>query len=180
MLVIYLLTTGVYSGKAQQMRTLKPIDKGSNVSFTIRNFGVKTNGEFSGLAGLIIFDPASPGKSKMDVTVRSASIDTDNATRDKHLRQENYFDVAKFPTIRIQSPLIQPTNKPSQFLFTGVLTIKSVPKPVKFLFSSSVSPGGLLLVGEKFMINRRDFDVGGSSISLSDDVYVTISVYAQE
>lgn len=170
---------GAFLGNAQQTTSLIPVDKGSKVCFSIRNFGIKTNGEFSGLDGKISFDPEQPAKTSMDVTVRSASVNTGNKTRDRHLRQNDYFNAEKFPAIRIQSSAVAATTTASQFLFTGVLSIKGISRPIKFKFTAVPAGDGMLFVSEKFRINRMDFDVGASSISLSDDVDITISVYAR-
>jgi len=60
----------------------------------------------------------------------------------------------------------------------GNLTIKGVTKPVEFGFSASPQNGGYVFDGE-FKINRRDFGVGESSVSLSDNLTVTLSVFAR-
>ena len=50
----------------------------------------------------------------------------------------------------------------------GLLSIKGKVKNIEILFETTSSSIGILFTGQ-FTINRRDFDVGGSSISLSDD-----------
>jgi polyisoprenoid-binding protein YceI len=58
------------------------------------------------------------------------------------------------------------------------ITIKGVTKPVEFGFGATPKNGGYAFDGE-FTINRRDFGVGGSSISLSDNLTVALSVFAR-
>jgi polyisoprenoid-binding protein YceI len=60
----------------------------------------------------------------------------------------------------------------------GNLTIKGVTKPVEFGFGATPKDGGYFFDGE-FKINRRDFGVGGSSVSLSDKLTVTLEVLAK-
>jgi polyisoprenoid-binding protein YceI len=60
----------------------------------------------------------------------------------------------------------------------GNLTIKGVTKPIEFGFGATPKNGGYLFDGE-FKINRRDFGVGGNSVSLSDKLTVTLSVFAK-
>ena len=61
----------------------------------------------------------------------------------------------------------------------GDLTIKGVTKPVEFGFGAIPKDGGYFFDGQ-FTINRRDYGVGGSSISLSDNLTVSLSVLAKK
>ena len=159
-------------------RIITPMDEGSKVHFVIRNFGIKTGGDFSGLKGTIKFDLTSVSTWVFDVTVESASINTDNDTRDGHLKKAEYFDVKKYPAIHMVSSKILTTEIVGVYQFIGNLTIKAVTKPIQFPFKVNSSNGGYLFTGS-FEINRRDFGVGGSSISMSDDLNVSLSVFAK-
>ena len=156
-----------------------PADAGSKVHFVIKNFGIKTGGDFSGLKGSIVFNPKALGKSQFNVSVNAASINTGNSTRDNHLRKSEYFDVAKYPLISFVSTKITPSTIAGRFFVNGNLTIKGVTKAVQFGFSATPSANGYLFNGE-FDINRRDFGVGGSSISMSDNLKVTLDVSANK
>ncbi len=61
----------------------KPVDEGSKVHFTIKNFGISTGGDLSGLKGNIHFDPVNPVTSDFTVSVDVKTIDTDNENRDR-------------------------------------------------------------------------------------------------
>lgn len=157
---------------------LVPVDDGSKVHFVIKNFGIRTGGDFSGLKGFIRFHLSDISVWSFDVTVDASTIDTDNNTRDGHLRKSEYFDVEKFPVIRIVSTKIQPTDNAGTYLFTGNLSIKGITKTLQFPFRVNRSGEGYLFTGE-FSINRRDFGVGSSSVSLSDNLKVTLSILAK-
>ncbi|MEO5943048.1 MAG: YceI family protein [Ferruginibacter sp.] len=159
-------------------KNLLPVDAGSKIHFVIKNFGLNTGGDFSGMKGTIKFDGAKPGESVFDVTVDSKTVDTDNGSRDNHLQEEDYFNASKFPVIRIQSTKIEGTNKANTYMFTGNLTMKGVTKPVHFLFTATAENGGYLFAGD-FEINRRDFGVGGNSAVLNDNVKVSLSAFAK-
>lgn len=163
--------------KAQ--KELTPMDNGSKLHFVIKNFGIKTGGDLSGLKGSIKFDAKNPAGSSFDVTVRSSSIDTDNDSRDNHLRKEEYFDVENYPVIRMVSSKVQATVKPGRFQFNGSLTIKNTTKPIQFQFVVEEKEGGYLFISDNITLNRRDYGVGSSSISLSDELKLTISVLAK-
>ncbi|HEX3384963.1 MAG TPA: YceI family protein, partial [Mucilaginibacter sp.] len=89
----------------------KPVDQGSSVQFTIQNFGFDVNGTFKGLHGTIVFDSKKPEDAHFDVELDANSVNTDNSIRDNHLRDENYFDVKKHPTIQLESIKIEAGNK---------------------------------------------------------------------
>ena len=160
---------------AQQLYT--PIDNGSKVHFVIKNFAIKTGGDFSGLRGEIYFDPAKLGASSIDVSVDAGTIDTDSEMRDDHLKQDEYFDAVKYPTITFKSTKITTSNNPGRYYVFGNLTIKGTIKPVEFGFSATPQEDGYLFEGE-FEINRLDYKVGESSWVMSDDVNITIVVEA--
>jgi polyisoprenoid-binding protein YceI len=89
--IILFLSVIISAGSATAQ--YKPTDQGSTVQFKIKNLGFNVNGFFTGLQGNIQFDPAHPDQGHFDVSVDAASVNTDNSTRDEHLRKENYFDV---------------------------------------------------------------------------------------
>ncbi|MDP4217093.1 MAG: YceI family protein [Bacteroidota bacterium] len=154
----------------------KPLDKQSQVQFKIKNFGFSVSGSFTGLSGDISFDPAHPETASFDVSVDAATVNTENSWRDSHLRNEDYFDVTKFPRIRLVSDKI--TTSGRGFTFTGKLTIKNVIRPVSFPFTADPSPGGGYVFKGDLPINRRDFNVGGAS-TISDKLEVNLNVVAK-
>jgi polyisoprenoid-binding protein YceI len=154
-------------------------DEGSKVHFTIKNFGIKTGGDFTGLKGTIVFNPKALTTSFMNVSVNANSVNTDNTGRDKHLRKEEYFSVEKFPLINFVSTKITESSMAGRFFVIGNLTIKGVTKSVQFGFSATPSETGYTFTGD-FEINRRDFSVGGSSSVMADKLKVTLNVIAKK
>lgn len=176
---IFLLLSALFAWQsAVSQQVLKPQDVNSKVQFVIKNLGFKTGGDLTGLKGSIRFDPRQYANSAFDVTVDAATIDTDNNTRDGHLRGEEYFDAEKFPLIRFQSTKVMQSTKSGRFYMYGNLTIKGVTKPVEFGFGATPKDGGFVFDGS-FQINRRDFGVGGSSVTLSDKLTVKLNVFAK-
>jgi polyisoprenoid-binding protein YceI len=169
------LLLAFYLGTSAQHYT--PADAGSTVSFAIKNFGATVNGTFKGLKGTIVFDASDLANARFDVTVNATSIDTGIGMRDNHLRKSEYFGVADFPTIRFISTAIEQASKPNEARVTGKLTIKKTTKEISFPFRYADANGILQLTG-RFTINRRDFGVGGNSISLSDELTVSLDVRA--
>ena len=171
---IVLLITVISFGQ-----TYTPTDAGSKVHFVIKNFGINTRGSFDGLAGSITFDPANLSATSFSVTVDAKTVDTDIEARDNPLRKAEYFDVEKYPTISFRSTKVTATNKDGYLYMFGVLTIKNISKEISFPFTQTSKDGGILFKGD-FKINRRDFGVGGSSFSVSDDVSVELSIFAKK
>lgn len=153
----------------------KPVDEGSEVSFKIKNFGVNVSGKFTGLKGKIVFNPEDFAASEFDVTVDSKSINTGIDQRDNHLRKEEFFDADKYPEIHfVSTKITTSTDKDYLFIF-GKLTIKAVTKEVSFPFKATKKGDDYLFEGE-FKINRRDYTVGGGSITMADELTVSLSV----
>lgn len=156
-----------------------PDDANSKVVFKIKNFGSAVKGTFTGLRGKIIFDSASVLNTSFDVTINAATVDTGIGLRDNHLRKPDYFGVTQYPTIRFVSDKVKKSGKANQAVVTGRLTIKNTTREVSFPFSYS-QIGGVVQFSGEFKIDRRDFEVGGNSISLSDEVTVSLSVSARQ
>lgn len=156
---------------------LHPVAKESGIQFTIKNFGFKTGGTLGAPEGDIIFNPNDPDKSSFRVTVKTESINTDNNSRDEHLRAEDYFDVKNYPQIRFESTSVRATGKNGEYEAMGKLTIKNKTNEIHLPFTAEKNGNGFLFKGS-FKMNRRDYGVGGSS-TLSNELTVNIKVLAR-
>ncbi len=179
MKIINLLFVALFFCATATAQTYTVSDAGSSVHFVIKNFGVKTGGDFTGLKGSVVFNPAALATSSMDVSVSSNTVNTDNAARDKHLKKAEYFDVEKFPTIKFVSTKISKSTVEGRYFVVGNLTIKGVTKVVQFGFTATPSTAGYTFAGE-FEINRRDFGVGSGSVTLADKLKVTLNIAAKK
>lgn len=159
-------------------QTFAPVDSASEVSFKIKNLGFNTTGSFSGLAGLITFNPAEPGGCSFDVHIDAGSVNTGNDMRDNHLRAGDFFDVKNYPQIRFVSAKVSATKKNGTLFVSGKLTMKGTTKDISFPFTAQSIQDGYLFNGE-FTINRRDFKVGGGS-TVSDHLTVLLKVVARK
>ena len=161
----------------------------TNVNFGIRHFGIsQVRGRFDDVAGTIVADAAHPEQSSVQVTIQSASINTNVKMRDDDLRSANYFDAAKYPQITFQSTKVEKA-KDGGFIADGNLTIHGVTKTVALPFHVSgpiKDPFGGTRFGleTEVHLNRIDYGVGnGQTIANGDfaegkDVDVVISVEA--
>jgi polyisoprenoid-binding protein YceI len=175
LLVAQVAMTSLYAQTAGH--SFLPVDEGSTIGFKIKNFGINSEGSFKGLQGTIVFDPQNVAADSFDVSIDAASINSDNNMRDDHLRKEAYFDVEKYPRIRLVSSAVAVVDRNGHYQLTGKLTIKGKTKEISFPFLATPAGEDYIFKGE-FGIKRRDFDVGGAS-TLSNDLTVSLTVLAR-
>jgi polyisoprenoid-binding protein YceI len=139
----------------------------TTLTFTATKWMVfKEEGMFQDFSGTLTYDPANPSASAIDVTVQSASLDTRNSTRDGVLRSDDFFDVAKYPTLSFRSVSVAPAGADSLNVI-GDLTIHGITKritvPVRVI-GARVMPGIGDFAGfeTSFTIDRRDYGVLGT------------------
>jgi polyisoprenoid-binding protein YceI len=136
----------------------------SRVGFVARHAMVtKVRGSFNEFEGSGYFDAADPTRSRLDITIKAASIDTRNADRDGHLRGNDFFDMETYPEIRFASTSVAKVDD-DNYKVTGDLTIKDVTKPVTVDFEltgTAEDPWGNTRLGLEgsTVINRKDWGV---------------------
>ena len=154
----------------------KPVEEGSAVKFSVNNFGFAVGGTFTGLRGSIAFDPQHAADGSFDVSLDASTVNTDNSLRDSHLKNDGYFDVVNYPRIQLVSSALAAGDKAGVYVFTGNLTMKGKTKAVSFPFTLMPVEGGFIFKGA-FIINRKDFGIGGTS-TISNEVKVELNVAA--
>lgn len=96
------------------------------IQFKISHLGYSwIYGRFNTFEGSFTYVEADPAMNKVEITIDTASVDTNFAERDKHLRGDDFFDVEKFPTATFKSTSYEPKgdNKATlkgDFTFHGV------------------------------------------------------------
>jgi polyisoprenoid-binding protein YceI len=172
--------------QATETFTIDPVHSG--VGFKIRHLVSKVQGRFDDFAGTITVDREDMTKSSVELTIKSTSIDTDNESRDNHLRSADFFEVEKFPEITFKSTKIE-KHGDDTYHVTGDFSMhgvtKSITIPVELLgFGPNPSGGQSVGFEADFEINRKDYgiiwnkalDAGG--FILGEDVEVTITIEA--
>ena len=155
----------------QAPASVEPAEEG--VTFQVKNAGITVDGSFSDLQAVIQFDPGHWADARLEASVAANTIKTGIKLRDEHLQGRGYFAAEKYPRIRMV--LKQIAQKGSRYLGTFDLTIRDVNRPVTFPFAYTSTASGGQLQGS-FQINRRDFGVGGNSLTLADEVTVRLEV----
>lgn len=138
----------------------------SSVGFVVRHLFTNVRGRFDAFSGTIEFDAAKPEATKVEGSIDAASINTNVAKRDDHLRSDDFFDVAKHPKITFTSTRVTAVDADKRAgKLEGTLTIKGVSKPVildvEFL-GQATDPWGnqVSSFSATTKINRKDFDLG--------------------
>lgn len=144
----------------------------SAITFEIKNLGINTGGSISGLVAKVNFTPANLSAGSIEASVDVNTINTDNASRDEHLRSADFFDVARYPKISLKS-LSFKHKSGNNYIGTFILTIKDKSKQIEMPFTFLDKDNTIGFKGT-FKINRLDFGVGSESMILSNDVTVTI------
>jgi polyisoprenoid-binding protein YceI len=133
----------------------------SSISFHVRHLMVsKVHGRFQKWDGVLELDESDLTKSRFDVTIDAASIDTKEDKRDAHLRSPDFLDVETFPVITFKSKQIERDG--DAYKVTGDITIHGVTKEVELEVEGGEQvkdPWGGTRTGfsAKAKLNRKDF-----------------------
>lgn len=179
------------SGASAEPVTFRIDPSHSDASFTIRHFFSKVPGRFRELEGTVLYDEKNVAASSVDVTIKTASIFTNNDRRDADLRSANFFHVDSFPTITFKSTKVTPAGQ-GKLTVEGNLTMRGVTRPVT-LDVTSLGTGEVTTSGRTSVragweattkLDRKDFgivwnqvvDQGG--MMLGDEVAIQIGIEA--
>ena len=181
----------LFAASMPALAEVHTIDAGhSEVSFQIRHLVTQVRGNFNDYEGTINLDPANLEKSSVDFRIKAASIDTNHADRDKHLRGEDFFFAEKYPEITFKSKSIKKTGKDT-YNVAGTLTMRGVSKevtlPVTYL-GAVKDPWGNEKAGfsTEVTLNRKDYGINWNAaldnggFVLSDEVKVAINLETQK
>jgi polyisoprenoid-binding protein YceI len=164
----------------------------SDVGFVIRHLMISNvKGHFTRFEGQIV-TANDPVKSEVTATIDMTSIDTADSARDEHLRNADFFQVDKYPTMSYRSTAVMPDR--DGYLIEGELTLKGVTLPVPLKlevngfgfdpFAADPTIGaraGFTATGE---INRVDFGISyngpipGGGVALGEKVKIILEIEA--
>ncbi|MBY0547929.1 MAG: YceI family protein [Candidatus Obscuribacterales bacterium] len=162
--------------------------KHSSANFKIRHMMISdVRGQIGGIKGTVNFDGKNVDDIKVTAQLDPATINTGDANRDAHLKNADFFDVTKFPSMTFESTGVVPVLR-GGFKLGGKLTMHGVTRPVELTVDgpteSIKDSKGVTRVGAAATttIKRKDWgltynstlDNGG--VALGEDVQVTIEV----
>lgn len=164
---IFLVSALIFPAVSYSATTYQPgkfnVDPAhTRASFVVPHFVVsEVEGRFNDVKGEFTLAEKFTD-SKLNATIPVKSIDTAVKQRDDHLRSKDFFEVAKYPEMKLVSKSI--TGTPEKFKMVAALTIKNVTKDVTFdgKYTGSVKDSwgkqrAALQATAK--INRKDFNI---------------------
>ena len=146
----------------------------SKVSFTIKNAGTTVEGYFVEFETDVVVDSKNLKASRFDGKVKISSIQTGIAMRDRHLLKKEYFNAEKFPEMNFKTREMKLMSDGS-FRAVGDITIKGTTRALEFKIVTETS-GTKSVYRAQAKLNRRDFEVGGWSLTMSDEVVLNIII----
>ena len=164
----------------------------SNVSFSIRHLLAKVNGSFNEFEGEFTFDATKVEATTGKVTIKTASVNTNNAKRDEHLRSPDFFDAAKNPEMAFVIKKVTADKKDKKkFKIEGDFTMHGVTRPETFAgeyIGTEKDPWGNVKAGFSAAgkINRKNYGIvfnktlDSGAVMLGDDVEVSLNFEAAE
>lgn len=164
---------------AEEVYDIDPVH--STILLKVRHLGLADiYGRFNELSGQVRHNPEDPSKTTVSFEVKAASIDTNNADRDKHLRGPDFFNATEFPVLSFKSSKVEKKDD-DKFQLTGDITVRGVTKPLTFDFDFGGSGKGMK--GEdrfggaaEFEVKRSDFGIDYLPQALGDEVKAIISL----
>ncbi|GFE62742.1 YceI family protein [Geobacter sp. AOG2] len=147
----------------------------TTIQFKAKIFRIMSvKGAFEKFKGTVDVDEADITKSKVEVSIDAASINTGNDMRDDDLRSPGFLDAAKFPTMTFVSTRVETLG--AKLKVTGNLTIKGVTKEAVLIVDGPDSLHDKLNQGASVTatVNRQDFGVSADAV-IGDEVAVTIT-----
>lgn len=127
------------------------------------------NGVFKTFTGTIAFDAADLAKSKFDLTVDVASINTGNGLMNKHAKGDDWFNAAKYPSIKFISSKIEKSG--TDFKAIGTLEMHGIKKDITVPFSFQKN-----IFKANFSVNRIDFKVGKADNDVSTALKIDATI----
>jgi polyisoprenoid-binding protein YceI len=160
----------------------------SRVEFTVRKrwfvVPLRVTGRFRDVQGVITLDEQDPTSAEANIAIGASSIDTGNARRDTHLRQEDFFHVDTHPAITFRSRQVDANDRTtSRYTVVGDLTVRGVTREVS-LDAHYTAPQGTgdnrLKLALTTTLNRRDFGLVWTHllVGVADELTVNLAIEA--
>lgn len=185
---LLLLALALGSAPAARAASYEIDPEHSGVSFRIRHLGGKVRGRFDRFQGSFDYAPGKPAAWRAEARIEAASINTNVAARDKHLRGEDFFDVENCSQIAFKSGKVE-RLKDGKTRLHGDLTIRCTTRPIVLnleIGEEMKDPWGntKLSATAEGKVNRKDFglnwnkalDKGG--LLLGEEVEMLIEIEA--
>lgn len=151
--------------------------------FSYNHFGYSTQvSRFNKTTGKIIYDKEAKTAS-VDIVIDTTSVDSGFPVFNEHLRSEDFFDTAKYPTATFKSTkVIFEGDKPSAI--EGNLTIKGISKPVTLTVTTfhamphPTNKKDAIGANAFTTVKRSEFNAGKYAPNVGDEIRIDLGVEA--
>jgi polyisoprenoid-binding protein YceI len=181
--IVVLLTTFTLSPSQVYAENYLIDTKGAHafIQFRIQHLGYSwLTGRFNTFSGTFNYDENNPGASSVQIEIDTASVDSNHAERDKHLRGKDFLHVDKFPKAKFVSTAFKPKGNNAAIL-EGNLTLHGITQPITIAvehIGHGPDPWGGYRRGFEgnTKISLADFGINYNLGPKSKDVMVTLSI----
>jgi polyisoprenoid-binding protein YceI len=173
-LVAAILTVGL--GVSARAGDIKLTGENTKVEFTGTKKDGKHDGGFKSLTGTVSVTDGNVTSAKIDVTIQTDSLWSDNAGLTQHLKNADFFDVKTNPTSKFVSKSIVADGK--TYKVTGDLTLNGKTGSVTFPATITATGGAFTLVAD-FKIDRTKFGMTYGKGKVDDEVALRVKVDAK-
>ena len=153
----------------------------SFIQFRTKHLGISwLIGRFNRFEGSMTYDAeAGPESQSIEVTIDAASLDTNHAERDKHLRDRGFFNVGEYPTITFVSTGYDGDAEGG--VLSGELTLLGVTRPIAIdvrMIAEGDDPWGGYRAGFEgsYILKRSEFgmdrNLGPSAEAVEVDLFI--------
>ncbi|HJZ57401.1 MAG TPA: YceI family protein [Gemmataceae bacterium] len=149
----------------------------AKVTFVGTKPGGKHQGGFSKLSGTATVSDGDPATLKIEVTIDTDSLYSDNPMLTTHLKSPDFFAVKDHPKAKFKTTKVEKTDK--GYTITGELTMLGKTKPVVMPATVSVTGDTLTLTSE-FQIDRNDWGMSYGRGKVDDKVSLKVVVNAKK
>lgn len=163
-------------GMAAFAAEFKLTGENTKIEWTGTKKAGKHTGGFKKVAGTCTCD-GDPTKAKLDVTIDTESIHSDDEKLTTHLKGKDFFDVKTNPTATFKATKIEKDG--DKFKITGDFTLCGKTKSITFPATITEKDGTMALSAE-FKINRTDYGMSYGAGMIDDDVALKVSVTAKK
>jgi len=157
----------------------------SKIEFNIKYLGIiPVHGTFDKYESKLDWHPTEPSKSSVFVKIAADSINTGIEKRDTHLKNEDFFNVEKYPNIIFKSTEFK--REKGNLYVTGDLTMHGVTKKVTLkmdnLSDPVKNPMGKTVYGgtAQLILNRSDYNIKSYGAVVSDRVEILVPVIVMQ
>jgi polyisoprenoid-binding protein YceI len=147
----------------------------ASIAFTGSTSLTSHTGHFEAFEGTLEAPTEDPKDLKIRVAVTMDSTTTKIGLLTKHLKDEDFFDVARFPTSEFVLDQINPTGEVGRYQVSGRLTLHGVQRPVAFPARITVTPEEVIF-DATMTVRQTEFGMTEAAKKTKDDVPVTISI----